>query len=209
MDRYFVRAALFLSFFFATTLHQPSTGAAMSGERLRPPRTDLPLAAGAPAVSDPIAECPRRMELPYHIRTVDCVMATAIVEGSSRSETLRQLVDRVGALKGIVYVESGYTINHETRRVLTGALQHRMIRAGEDRLLWIKVAPEPGDRAAVLIAHELQHAIELLESSATTEAEIDEFFRQIGTEAGAWIVETTAAIEIERIVTRELAVTAR
>ena len=64
--------------------------------------------------------------------------------------------------------------------------------------------PGQGDRSVRLMAHEFQHAIEVLTSEASTEGEIDALFGRIGVPAGAWTTETTGAIVAERAVGREL-----
>lgn len=142
--------------------------------------------------------------IPDQVRVADCGLAKAIASGLERSETLRKEVDRVGHLKGIVYLESRYFVQPRTRAVLSGALLHTVSQAGSRRILRVIVAPESGDRPILVVAHELQHAIEVLESDAMTEADIDQLFERIGTPAATGIVETQAALDVERTVGREL-----
>jgi hypothetical protein len=128
-----------------------------------------------------------------------------VANGLARSATFRGLVDRVGQLNGIVYIEDRYYVNERTRRVLSGALSHRITIAGAHRVLHVIVAPESGDRRLVTMAHELQHAIEVLEQTdANTEAAVDAVFERIGVHTGAGIVETDAALGAERAVAHEL-----
>ena len=146
-----------------------------------------------------------RQTVPEHLRILDCRMAALVTNGMARSSTLRQLTDTVGTLRGIVYVKTGYYVNPDTKRVLSGALSHRISVAGAYRLLHLMVAPESGDRPLVILAHELQHAIEVLEhSDVATEAAVDRLFDRIGTHTGAGVVETQAAQVAERAVAREL-----
>jgi hypothetical protein len=143
---------------------------------------------------------------PSQIRPSTCEMAQAVASGINRSATFRQLVEQVAVLTGIVYIHPGYQRQAGNMRPLAGALQHRVNRAGTYRFLYIRVIPGGGDRLVVRIAHELQHAIEVLQSDATTEADIDALFDRIGAPTDAWTSETTAATKAERIVRRELSV---
>jgi hypothetical protein len=123
----------------------------------------------------------------------------------ARSATFRWLVDRVGELNGIVYIKDGFYVNDSTKRVLSGALSHRISMPGAHRVLHVMVAPESGDRPLITMAHELQHAIEVLEApDVATEAAVDQLFERIGMHAGTGIVETQAALNVERAVVREL-----
>jgi hypothetical protein len=124
----------------------------------------------------------------------------------ARSATLRRIIDRVGELNGIVYIQDRYDVNDRTKRVLSGALSHHITVAGAHRVLHLLVAPESGDRQLTTIAHELQHAIEVLEATeVTTDAAVDRLFERIGVNAGAGVMETRAAVDTERAVRRELA----
>jgi hypothetical protein len=67
------------------------------------------------------------------------------------------------------------------------------------------VAPESGDRRLLTLAHELQHAIEVLEApDVATAGAVDELFERIGTNTSAGVMETQAALDVERAVGREL-----
>jgi len=71
--------------------------------------------------------------------------------------------------------------------------------------MFVLVAPGRGDETIVTLAHELQHCVEVLESHATTEAEIDALFQRIGTPVAPGTTETAAAIQFARTVRLELA----
>ncbi len=149
------------------------------------------------------ASCPAAAALPDQIRPSSCRLAETVVAALVRSATFQLLVARIGFLKGIVYVDGGFHVEPNRRRV-DGALQHRVTRAGEYRLLHVRVAPESGDRTVLIIAHELQHVVELLESNAVVERDIDALFERIGTPVGAWLFETSAAGQVQEAVAREL-----
>ena len=149
--------------------------------------------------------CAAREIVPDQLRPLDCRTAPIVTNGMARSATFRWLVDRVGELNGIVYIKSGFFVNAHTKRVLSGALSHQISMAGAHRVLHVMVAPESGDRPVITMAHELQHAIEVLEApDVATEAAVDQLFERIGMHAGTGIVETQAALNVERAVAREL-----
>lgn len=154
----------------------------------------------------PPAACFAREMVPNQLRPLSCRTAAIVTNGLARSETFRGLVTRVGQLNGIVYVTDRYYVNSRTRRVLSGALSHSVSMAGAHRVLHLMVAPESGDRQLITMAHELQHAIEVLEAPGVeTEAAVDQLFERIGIAVGAGVVETQAALDKERAVARELA----
>jgi hypothetical protein len=149
--------------------------------------------------------CPARETLPAQVRPWDCGTAGILNSGIARSATLRRVVDRVGALNGIVYIKSGYYVNGQTRRVYSGVLSHRITEAGAHRVLQVTVAPASSDSQLATMAHELQHAIEVLEATdATTEVAVDRLFERIGMHTRAGIMETQAALDVGSAVAREL-----
>ena len=151
------------------------------------------------------ARCAATGAVPDHIRTTSCDMMHAIEVGMSASPTFRRLVEQVAALHGIVYLTGKQVVQGPTRRVIDGTLQHRVTVAGSYRLLFATVTPYSGVRPIPIIAHELQHAIEVLESNATSESEIDDLFERIGVRTGASTFETASALDVQRAVARELA----
>ena len=168
----------------------------------------LIMGGGKPAVADDsgrAAPCPAAAAVPDHIRTTTCDMMRAIALGMSDSPNFRRLVERVAALHGIVYLTAKQVVQSQTRRVIDGTLQHRVTVAGSYRLLYATVTPYSGIRPITIIAHELQHAVEVLESNATSEREIDDLFERIGVRTAASTVETEAALAAEALVAKELA----
>jgi len=150
-------------------------------------------------------ECAAREMVPGQLRPLSCRTAAIVASGLARSATFRQLVDRVGQLNGIVYITDRYYVNSQTRRVLSGALSHSVSIAGAHRVLHLIVAPESGDRPIITMAHERQHAIEVLEAPGVdTEAAVDQLFERIGVHVSAGVMETQAALDAERAVMRDL-----
>jgi hypothetical protein len=149
--------------------------------------------------------CPATADMPEHIRPDTCDMRRVVAAGMSDSPSFRRLVERVAALHGIVYLTAKQVVQSQTLRVIDGTLQHRVTVAGSYRLLYATVTPYSGLRPLPIIAHELQHAIEVLESNATSEREIDDLFDRIGVYTATRTVETAAALAVEETVKKELA----
>jgi hypothetical protein len=147
--------------------------------------------------------CDARQRVPEHVRPLDCALATLAASGLDRSATFRDLVARIGALNGIVYIQPTVIVQPDARRVVSAGLIHRVTWIGSRRVLLVVLNPGLGDRSVITMAHEFQHAIEVLSSTASTESEIDALFDRIGTRVGAGMTETTAAIAVERAVRRE------
>ena len=163
------------------------------------------LCAARPGEGGPHAPCTAPPDVREHIRVSDCGLAQAVAIGMERSETFRQTVARVKALNGIVYVSGTYVSQPSAKRVLYGALQHRIVRAGDARVLFVIVVPGHENTHIARLAHELQHAIEVLESGETTDSGVERLFERIGVETSARTFETEAAGAIERRVAKELA----
>ena len=150
--------------------------------------------------------CAAREAVPAQLRPSDCRLAAAIADGMKRSSTFRRLVEQVGTLNGIVYIQLRQSVNLQTKRVLDGALSHSITTAGPYRLLHVIVGAVQGDRPIYILAHELQHAIEVLGAPhVSTEHDVDQLFERIGLHAFAGDAETQAALDIERTVRSELA----
>jgi len=143
--------------------------------------------------------------LPDHIRVTDRRLAVALSDGMRRSPTLRALADRVGELNGIVYVVTAVRVWTGTNHSLQGALSHQVTVAGDRRILRITVTHDYSDSAIATIAHELRHAIEVLEDPGVrTTEDVDALFERIGTRVSAGVAETGAASEVQRMVAEEL-----
>jgi hypothetical protein len=141
--------------------------------------------------------------LPSQVRVMDCRLAALLADGLTRSATLRQLVDRIAALDGIVYVV--FEPTPPVNKTLRGALSQPVAVSGRVRLLRIVVRDNRGDAALATVAHELRHATELLEEpGALTDAAVAALFLRIGIELRPGVFETDAAIVSERAVFREL-----
>src|SRR6476660_6456694 len=96
------------------------------------------------------------------VRSTNTVVTALIQEGSTRSPSFQRLLDRVSEANGIVYVEFGHcAFGH-----LNGCLLPFVVPTTGGRYLRIVVTPDrtrvDHDGLIALLAHELQHALEVL-----------------------------------------------
>src|SRR5262245_27856155 len=149
--------------------------------------------------------CAVRDAVPLQLRPLDCRLAAVIADGLKRSATFHHLVERVGTLNGIVYIHLRPYVKLDGTLVQDGALLHSVTTAGAYRVLHVIVNANRGDRPIVILAHEFQHAIEVLEAAdVSTENAVDQLFERIGFRVYGGAVETRAALDVEDIVKREL-----
>jgi hypothetical protein len=72
-------------------------------------------------------------------------------------------------------------------------------------VMQITVTHDDEDRAVATLAHEFQHTVEVLEHpEVRTEADVDRLFERIGYRVASGLMETQAALDIERTVANEL-----
>ena len=147
-----------------------------------------------------------RPTLPGHIRVADQRYADVIASGVQRSATLQRMVDRIGELDGIIYVIAAVEFSPGRITSCSPALfSHEVTSAGMTRILRIVVGHDEGDAAVSTIAHELQHATEVLEDpGARSRTEVTALFVRIGREVDPGVWETVGAENIERTVAHEL-----
>ncbi|HJZ76519.1 MAG TPA: hypothetical protein VKE51_32510 [Vicinamibacterales bacterium] len=96
------------------------------------------------------------------VRSTDETVSALITEGAARSASFQRLLERVDELNGIVYVEFGdCAFGH-----LNGCLLPFVVPTTGGRYLRIVVTPDrtrvDHDGLIALLAHELQHALEVL-----------------------------------------------
>jgi len=145
------------------------------------------MAAVPAAASD--ADTPR-------VRSTDAAVLALVREGSERSATFRTLVDTIAQSNGIVYIESGYcAFGH-----LNACLLRFIAFSHGDRYLRIIVTADKSrrshDQLLALIAHELRHALEVIEHPDVVDVPtMEALYRRIGTPetGGLTGYETSAA----------------
>jgi hypothetical protein len=136
------------------------------------------------------------------IRTADPDIARAIARAAEWSQTFRRLVEAIERTDGLVWVSRA-----RCRHGASACLLTYLIVSGPNRLLHIHVDPRRSDDELMeSIGHELQHAVEVLGSSAKSTAEMFNFFEY---SPGVYRVgdrfETREAVEAGLSVGREIA----
>jgi hypothetical protein len=134
------------------------------------------------------------------VRPVTPFVRTLIDDTARRSLTVRDLLARLACTDTIVYVEMTAATDVPVARtkLVASAPGVRFLRIGINvRLPFVDLAP--------MLAHELQHAVEIAEhDEVTDDAGMRRLYLQIGRARGADRYETDAAREVEWIVRGEL-----
>jgi hypothetical protein len=138
-----------------------------------------------------------------HVRSEDRQLSKAIQQGLEWSPTFRDLVNRLDRSSGIVHV----VFSRCGTRLWEPAacLDHRIVVSGSVRYLRVNIYPgESGAKLLALIAHELQHALEVLSNHTIATAEdVEKLFEAIGTKGRSGSFETEAALRVQDAVYRE------
>ena len=121
-------------------------------------------------------------DAPAHVRSTNGEMLQLIKEGTARSATFRALVDGINHSDGIVYVERGICAFGRAN----GCVLPFIAATRGNRYIRILVTSDmhrvSHDRLLALIAHELQHAHEVIEHANVIDlATMEEMYRRIGT----------------------------
>jgi hypothetical protein len=128
-----------------------------------------------------------------------------VTAGLSRSDTFRRLVATLNASDVVVYVEPKLT-----RQALGGYLAHSIVTQGGRRYVHIAIGMQGAERRLVsLLAHELQHAVEVAQTPDVQDVEsLQRMFSRLAIEfgcGGTTCYETQAAKDVEYIVSEEFA----
>lgn len=139
-----------------------------------------------------------------HLRPQDDRVAAALRDGAKRSATFKSLVERIERSQVIVYVALNPTMKSNLNGMLTW-----MTQAGGFRYVRASISPDlSSDQMIATVAHELQHAVEVIEDeSVTDEKTLTALYQRIGKPSGSqtpsrW--ETAAAQQTGNQVRREL-----
>ena len=139
-----------------------------------------------------------------HVRTTESRILALVDTGVTRSATFARLIATLNGSDVIVYVEPKLT-----RRSLGGYLAHHIVAQGNDRYLRIAVETQGAQgRLVPLLAHELQHAVEIAQAPQVRNAEsLEQLFVRLAVKfgcGGTTCYETQAAKDVEHIVSDEL-----
>jgi hypothetical protein len=145
------------------------------------------------------------------IRTLEPDLQALLADGYRRSPTLQRLAGDLARTDGIVYIRSGRCPVPSLR----ACLLHSIHQAGHVRYLWIRISPGKDNEAELLatLAHELQHALEVLgQPWIRTQWDVVTFYQSV--ESGGYrstpnggplaSYETRAALDISGRVRAEL-----
>src|SRR6185503_3661675 len=116
------------------------------------------------------------------LRPQDHRTTQVLQEGAARSETFRALVNRIEASNVIVYV----AVSPILKSSLSGSLTW-MTRAGDFRYVRASIRTDlTFDQMIASVAHELQHAVEVIEDeSVTDERSLTALYKRIGHPSGS------------------------
>ena len=139
-----------------------------------------------------------------HVRTTEPTIAALIAGGVSRSGTFRHLLDLLNASDVIVYVEPQLT-----RQALGGFLENGVVARGGYRYLRVAINMQGAEgRIIPVLAHELQHALEVAQDPEAVDAiTVERLFARLDVPFGcngSSCSETQAAKDIENAVSADL-----
>jgi hypothetical protein len=151
-------------------------------------------AVTAAALSTPLPDSP-------HVRTMDPMAAAALDRGRRGSRTFEGLIQQLERSRVLVYVESSTRM----RSAVGGQLVFGALGADGTPFLRIRLnARADAIDLTARLAHELQHAAEVVRGGVRSEADMAQLYRVIGTEFEPSIFETRAARTVQAQVTEEL-----
>ena len=165
----------------------------------------------AAAGNDPTALCLQSTASPTHaaarsnvnIRSTDKIVLAAIADGSVRSPTFAELVDRLETSELLIYVSRVYGLPHRMEGcVIPG-------QPGGPYVRILLAMNNYAERIIPVLAHELQHVREIVDAGmGHDQAAFDAVFSRIGARQRgsdtAEQFETATAITVMRTVEREL-----
>lgn len=147
-----------------------------------------------------IAAAATETEEVSQVRSTSSAIRSLIAVSLAYSPTFRALSEKIDASNGIVFVEDGRCSRGVRACVVS------LTPAGSKRILWIRVDARRSD-AEVLesIAHELQHAVEVLsESTVVNRATMYMTFSRIGVLRGNGAFESAEAVRVGMAVRDEV-----
>ena len=128
-------------------------------------------------------------------------MQNALGTAIYRSATLRSLLISLRERHAIVYVRW----NPALPRLVNGAMVPRVTVGRHVRYLWMDLGrDEVSDRLIAVIAHEAQHALEMLDSGLEDSAALTRMYRRLSGNVHTHLYDTAAARDAGRQVIREL-----
>jgi hypothetical protein len=149
-----------------------------------------------------VASCSQPVGAHLPVRSTSPWINELINEGVYRSRTFERLISRLEQTDVLVYIVH----TPITDGGWEGHFLHRTTKIGGVRYLWIAIRPRRGhDRLIAVLAHELQHALEVAQvPEIQTGEQIRSLFEKIGYPCPGSCFETHAAVEMQQRVLAEL-----
>jgi hypothetical protein len=145
----------------------------------------------------------RQPEAPFvRVRSSTTLLLEVMRDGHARSPTFRRLVARLEREAALVYVEPGRCRPNNPEQ-MTGCLAFLGRSGGLHHFRITVDVGAPRNRLIATVGHELQHAVEVMESGISR---ADEAAR-LGTEVRPGVYETEEAQRISRAILAELGAT--
>jgi hypothetical protein len=134
-----------------------------------------------------------------HVRPLSNIARTVVDEAVGRSPTIADMIAQIERLDVILYLEVNVPLSPSL-----GATTLMWTTAGTRFIkIALNVTLDPARRME-LLAHELQHALEIAHAGVHDDDGMRRLFRRIGWELRSGSFETAAAVAVERKVRREL-----
>jgi hypothetical protein len=165
-------------------------------------RFAISVLAGLVAIAHLDASDHRMLDNPYaRIRPMQQVGERLLADGIAHSATFRQLIDRLDHSNVIVYVD----VRPDMPSQLGGSLRF-LARSATDHFLKIQLNHAyHGKTLVALLAHELQHAVEVADAGNVGSAdELRRLYRRVGIRTGVDQYDTVAARRTGYVVRDEL-----
>ena len=134
------------------------------------------------------------------VRPLDHAAAATLARALECSTLVRTLVSELDTTTAIVHVEVSRTLPSG----IAGATRFVVSRGGHTYLRVSVSATLRLDLRAIMLGHELQHALEIARSGATSPADVKRIVEATGYRTGTNVYETEAALRSERRIRTEL-----
>jgi hypothetical protein len=164
-------------------------------------RAALALVVAIGMVAGVDAETPAVVNPNARVRAMQPRVEKLITAGMERSPSFRRLVHRLEQSDVIVYIDARYDL-----RVGVGASMRFLATSASDRFVRIQLDARHNSQMLVaLLAHELQHAVEVADNAAIRSADdLRVFYRDTGLRTGPDSFDSEAAREMGYLVRAEL-----
>jgi hypothetical protein len=135
------------------------------------------------------------------LRPADSALSALVAEGMADSPTFRNLVSEIGERRGFVHINWVVRLSSG----LGAALLDRVSNGPDGtRRLFIVIRRGSRPDLVAVLGHELQHALEVLSSTATTSTEIEALFRRLDEREGGPPFETRRARQVQAQIQEEV-----